>query len=153
MTTMRATEINGMVWFDGPNVEIAGVEDFSFLKVMRLINEAKKTGEKTVYTVEALELFLHLKPSDIAVLNNLRIDEAEIFEDNYAVIRVSKNLYTTVQVQVQYNCKIVKVLDDEEYVNRLLAEQQLFDECIYGVEPEPEHDEEELVDEEELLNN
>ena len=152
---IRATEIQGMVWFDGLDIEIAGVREFSFLKVMRLINEARKIDEKVVYTIEALEKYLHLKPSDIKDLTELEINETSIFDDNNAIIRVSKNLYIVMLIQVQDKFNGIKgSKEDEEYIDRLLAEQELFDEIVYGITPiKTKNDTEELIDEEELLNN
>ena len=124
MIKIRATEIQGMVWFDGLDIEIAGVREFSFLKVMRLINEARKIDEKVVYTIEALEKYLHLKPSDIKDLTELEINETSIFDDNYAIIRVSKNLYIVMLIQVQDKFNGSKgSKEDEEYIEDDLEEQ------------------------------
>lgn len=151
MMKVRATEIKGMVWFDVKNVEIAGVREFSFLKVMRLMNEARKTKEKIVYTIEALEVMLHLNETDVNELFALGIDETAVY-DEVAVIRISQNLYITEQIQIQYNYNLSEYgITDEEYVDRVLAEQERFDRLIYGCGASDEVAKE--VDEEELLNN
>ena len=149
---IKATEIKGMVWFEGSDVEIAGVHGFSFLKVIRLMHEAKRSGEKTVYTVDALEVMLHLNETDVEDLRKLDINEAEVFGE-YAVIRVSQNLYITEQIKIQYNYNLFEEnVTDEEYVDRLVAEQELFNELIYGCKTSTQVAEEE-VEEEDLLNN
>lgn len=151
MMKIRATDIKGMVWFEGANVEIAGVQGFSFFKVMRLMYEARMTEEKTVYTVDALEVMLHLNETDVNELVALGIDETAVY-DEVAVIRVSKNLYITEQIQIQYNYNLFEYgISDEEYVDRVLAEQERFDKLIYGCDTSGQVAEGEV--EEELLNN
>lgn len=151
MMKIRATEIKGMVWFDGANVEIAGVKSFSFFKVMRLMHEARMTKEKTVYTLEALEAMLHLNETDVNELLVLGVDEAAVYDD-VAVIRVSQNLYITEQIQIHYNFNLLEYgISDEEYVDRVLAEQERFDKLIYGCDTSEEVAEGEV--EEELLDN
>lgn len=138
MMKVRATEIEGMVYFDGPNVEIAGLQSFSFFKVIRLIQEARRIKEKSVYTIEAIEVMLHLNETDVNELLALGIDEAAVY-DEVAVIKVSQNLYITEKIQIQYNYNLLEYgISDEEYVDRVLAEQEHFDKLIYGCDTSEE---------------
>ena len=94
---VRATEIKGMVWFDVKNVEIAGVRKFSFLKVMRLMNEARKTKEKIVYTIEALEVMLHLNETDVNEYKNKVVEKGffslKDMEDYKSIPQLTDFLY------------------------------------------------------------